>query len=139
MLRSSGDFENKFDRAISLSRPSIIKDTLGEDDFCEGWLEKQQPNMLKRWQKRYFVLRDGSLEYFRKAEDPKPSGALDLAVCSAAAHPESKRDFCIRLETSERPYHLAAENGDDMSSWLLALQGNCRGEFGDTSHKATFK
>ena len=103
----------------------------------KGWLYKQSTKGA--WQKRYFVLRDGSLEYFRKAEDPKPSGALDLAVCSAAAHPESKRDFCIRLETSERPYHLAAENGDDMSSWLLALQGNCRGEFGDTSHKATFK
>ena len=32
--------DNGMVRNFSLSRPSIIKDTLTEDDFCEGWLEK---------------------------------------------------------------------------------------------------
>ena len=105
-------------------------------DF-KGWLMKQSTKGA--WQKRYFILRDGQLEYYRKPEEPKPSGALDLAACRAAPHPESNRDFCIRLETSERPYHLAAADGDDMSAWLLALQSNCQGRFDDDGAKGTFK
>ena len=44
---------------------------------------------------------------------------------AAKAHKDAERDFVIRIETEERPYHLAAASGDDMSNWLLALRGHC--------------
>ena len=44
---------------------------------------------------------------------------------AAKAHKDAERDFVIRIETEERPYHLAAGSGDDMSNWLLALRGHC--------------
>lgn len=68
--------------------------------------------------------REGTLEYYRRPEEPKPSGALDLAGCAAKPKPESDRPFTIRIETRDRPYHLAAASGDEMSEWLLCLQYN---------------
>lgn len=69
-------------RNFSLTRPSIVKDILTEDDFCEGWCDKQQPNMLKRWQKRYFVLDKKLIKYYKKKEDyierRQPKGVLNL-------------------------------------------------------------
>ena len=105
----------------------------------KGWLHKQSTKGA--WQKRYFILKDGELAYFRKPEEPKPSGALDLTGCSVAAYPQADRDFVIRLETNERPYHLAAATGDEMSDWLLALRGHCalNGAGADDDHKGTFK
>lgn len=110
-------------------------DYVAED--LKGWLHKQSTKGA--WQKRYFILKDGELFYFRKPEETKPSGALDLSGCSVAAYPEADRDFVIRLETSERPYHLAAADGDEMSAWLLALRGHCALHGGGGGEKATFK
>mmetsp|Transcript_23143 Transcript_23143/g.69577 ORF Transcript_23143/g.69577 Transcript_23143/m.69577 type:complete len:506 (-) Transcript_23143:38-1555(-) len=89
----------------------------------KGWLHKQSTN--GRWQRRYFILRDQKLEYYRKPEDAQPGGTLELQGCAAKAHKDAERDFVIRIETEERPYHLAAGSGDDMSNWLLALRGHC--------------
>mmetsp|Transcript_2845 Transcript_2845/g.8298 ORF Transcript_2845/g.8298 Transcript_2845/m.8298 type:complete len:511 (+) Transcript_2845:259-1791(+) len=89
----------------------------------KGYLYKRSTK--GSWQKRYFILRDQTLEYFRKPEDAAPSGALALAGCRAGPHRDGDRDFVIRIETRDRPYYLAATNSDDMSDWLLALQGNC--------------
>ena len=70
------------ERNFSLSRPSIIKDNLTEDDYCTGWLEKQQPKMLRRWQKRFFVLDKKLIKYYKNKDDymdkKQPKGVLNL-------------------------------------------------------------
>mmetsp|Transcript_10866 Transcript_10866/g.29640 ORF Transcript_10866/g.29640 Transcript_10866/m.29640 type:complete len:196 (+) Transcript_10866:179-766(+) len=109
--------------------PPPSASSLQPDGELRGWLHKQATS--GKWQRRYFALREGTLEYYRRPEEPKPSGALDLAGCRAKPRPESDRPFTIRIETRERPYHLAAASGDEMSEWLLCLQHHCsRGESG---------
>ena len=56
VLPETTDTNNSFVRTISIARPSLRNDVLSEDDFMKGILEKQSPSLLKRWQKRYFVL-----------------------------------------------------------------------------------
>ena len=67
----------------------------------KGWLMKQATN--GKWQKRYFILKEGALSYYHKPEAPKAAGVLDLADCACSSKPESDRDFCIQVETPERP------------------------------------
>ena len=40
---------SSFDRHVSVSRPSIVKDTLTALDYNEGYMEKQSPSFHKSW------------------------------------------------------------------------------------------
>ena len=57
-------------------------DVLTEDDKYKGFLEKQSPSFLKRWQKRYFVLENKMLKYFKNKSDYDsnkiPKGVLNF-------------------------------------------------------------
>lgn len=52
-------------RNISVSRPSMISDLMTKNDFYEGVIEKQSPSFHKMWQKRYFVLKNRILFYYK--------------------------------------------------------------------------
>ena len=41
----------------------------GKGDHREGYLMKKSPGMLKLWQRRYFVLDDGVLTYYKDHRD----------------------------------------------------------------------
>jgi len=56
---------NSFMRTLSIARPSFQYDALTDDDLNHGYIEKQSPSFLKRWQKRYFVLERKMIKYFK--------------------------------------------------------------------------
>lgn len=56
-------------RSVSVARPSIRKDVLTSNDSHQDYIEKQSPNILKKWQKRYFVLDKRILKYYKSKED----------------------------------------------------------------------
>ncbi len=52
------------ERSISVSRNLNFKaEGLDENDFHQGYLQKQQPDFFKSWQKRFFVLSQRMLKY----------------------------------------------------------------------------
>ena len=53
--------------------PPPSASSLQPDGELRGWLHKQATS--GKWQRRYFALREGTLEYYRRPEEPKPSGA----------------------------------------------------------------
>ena len=46
-----------------------MSDVLTKDDVNEGVLEKQSPSFHKMWQKRYFVLKDRMLFYYKTKQE----------------------------------------------------------------------
>lgn len=68
-IENSVDNQLLHNRNISVSRPSMISDLLTKDDFCEGVIEKQSPSFHKMWQKRYFVLKNRMLFYYKTKAD----------------------------------------------------------------------
>lgn len=50
-----------------------------EDITYEGWLTKQGNN-YKTWRLRWFVLKNGTLSYFRTQGAVEPAGRIDLSV-----------------------------------------------------------
>lgn len=54
-----------------LSRPTVIDDQLTNEDFHQGIMEKRSPSFHKRMQKRYFVLRNRMLFYYKSEEHYK--------------------------------------------------------------------
>lgn len=100
-------------------RPATASVTLS------GWLYKQGSDGLKVWRKRWFVLAEYCLYYYKGPEEDKVLGAVLLPSYKVSAClPEDKiyRKFAFKCEhTNMRTYWLAAENIETMIKWVKAL------------------
>ncbi|KAK1118928.1 hypothetical protein K0M31_014697 [Melipona bicolor] len=91
----------------------------------QGWLHKQGSEGLMLWKKRWFVLSEYCLFYYKGPEEEKLLGSILLpsyrvTVCK----PEDKvnKKFAFKAEHANmRTYHFAADNRETMNQWVNAL------------------
>ncbi|KAH8356463.1 hypothetical protein KR200_008063 [Drosophila serrata] len=90
-----------------------------------GWLHKQGSDGLKVWRKRWFVLAEYCLYYYKGPEEEKLLGSVLLpSYRVSACLPEDKiyRKFAFKCEHQNmRTYWLAADNSEAMMQWVRAL------------------
>ncbi|KAH8295428.1 hypothetical protein KR018_011027, partial [Drosophila ironensis] len=90
-----------------------------------GWLHKQGSDGLKVWRKRWFVLAEYCLYYYKGPEEEKLLGSVLLpSYRVSACLPEDKiyRKFAFKCEHQNmRTYWLAADNSESMMQWVRAL------------------
>ena len=90
-----------------------------------GWLWKQGSEGLKVWRKRWFVLSEYCLFYYKGPEEEKIMGSVLLpSYRISACSPDDKanRKYAFKCEhTNMRTYCLAAETPESMSQWVKAL------------------
>ena len=77
----------------------------------------------RSWKKRYFVLKDSSLQYYRNEADASPKGSIDLTGgrgvrekihCQLERWPnEAKSGFSFGVATETRTYYIY---GDDKAA-----------------------
>lgn len=92
-----------------------------------GWLYKQGSEGLKTWRKRWFVLSDYCLFYYKGPEEDKLLGSILLPsyILSECIPSELKtyKKYSFKLEHKNmRTYYLASENGDYMRKWMRVLR-----------------
>lgn len=92
-----------------------------------GWLYKQGSEGLKAWKRRWFVLSDYCLFYYKGPEEDKLQGSILLPsyVLSECLPSENKayRKFSFKLEHKNmRTYYLSSENGDYMRKWMRVIR-----------------
>lgn len=87
-----------------------------------GWLVKEGGS-IKTWKKRYFVLRNGELSYFKNpGEEALGTIALVGGATSGIEISDSKKKpHCFQIVTPSRTYLLSADNDDERKAWLDAL------------------
>ncbi|XP_070507021.1 uncharacterized protein kmr isoform X12 [Chironomus tepperi] len=90
-----------------------------------GWLWKQGSEGLKVWRKRWFVLSEYILFYYKGPEEEKIMGSVLLPSYKiSACTPDDKanRKYAFKCEhTNMRTYVLAAESGETLIQWVKAL------------------
>lgn len=96
----------------------------------EGYLTKLGPTRL--WQKRYCVLKDQMLCYYKqakvspssslKSQDPLPAGLLELGDCVAVGTAPEQRIHCFAVTMPSRVFFLAAESQRECETWIQMLQ-----------------
>jgi PH domain len=90
-----------------------------------GYLWKQGSEGLKVWRKRWFVLSEYCLFYYKGPEEEKVMGSVLLPSYKiSACLPEDKanRKYAFKCEhTNMRTYVLAAETMESMAQWVKAL------------------
>jgi len=106
----------------------------GKGDHREGYLMKKSPGMLKLWQRRYFVLDDGVLTYYKDHRDvgikylkqmrmddvASVIDPDDTSTGSSKGSPKlSEFDFVVELD--DRAMTLRAESIERRVDWVEAL------------------
>jgi len=83
----------------------------------------------ENWSKRWFVLRDNELKYYKSEKITKttqPQGSIILEGCQVDIAPESKysKRFCFDLNSphQNRVYAIMAENGTSLQEWMSAIR-----------------
>ncbi|CAK9804408.1 Pleckstrin homology domain-containing family A member 7 [Anthophora plagiata] len=106
-------------------RSPAAKRPLSAPVALQGWLHKQGSEGLMLWKKRWFVLSEYCLFYYKGPEEEKLLGSILLpsyrvTVCK----PEDKvnRKFAFKAEHANmRTYHFAADSRESMNQWVNAL------------------
>lgn len=90
-----------------------------------GWLYKQGTDGLKVWRKRWFVLSEFCLFYYKGSDESKLLGSILLPSYNISfCDPEDKiyRKFAFKCEhINMRTYCLAAESQESMRQWVKCL------------------
>uniref|UniRef100_A0A8B9LQY0 Pleckstrin homology domain containing, family H (with MyTH4 domain) member 2 n=1 Tax=Astyanax mexicanus TaxID=7994 RepID=A0A8B9LQY0_ASTMX len=76
----------------------------------------------KTWKRRWFVLKDGELLYYKSPSDVirKPQGQIELSASSSIARGDGKQ--MLQVVTGKRVYNLKADSPNLLEEWLRVLQ-----------------
>ncbi|XP_039294554.1 uncharacterized protein LOC111059440 isoform X2 [Nilaparvata lugens] len=113
-------------RRNSQVRSPCIKRLPSAPVTLQGWLHKQGSDGLMLWKKRWFVLSDYCLFYYKGQEEEKLLGSILLpsyriSPCSSDDKLYSRK-FSFKAEHANmRTYYFAAESQQQMAQWMNAL------------------
>ncbi|XP_038639878.1 pleckstrin homology domain-containing family A member 7-like [Scyliorhinus canicula] len=113
-------------------RDQAIKRDPNSVTVMRGWLYKQDSSGLKLWKRRWFVLSDFCLFYYRDSREERILGSIPMpSYIITAADPQDRktRKFTFKAEHSGmRTYYFSADTQEDMNGWIRALTHSARVE-----------
>uniref|UniRef100_A0A9J7XYV5 Oxysterol-binding protein n=1 Tax=Cyprinus carpio carpio TaxID=630221 RepID=A0A9J7XYV5_CYPCA len=105
-------------RAVVMSEPKVP--ILAPEDTYKGWLFKWT-NYIKGYQRRWFVLSNGLLSYYRSQAEMGHTcrGTINLATANITV--EDSCNFVIS-NGGTQTYHLKASSEVERQRWITALE-----------------
>ncbi|XP_072281579.1 pleckstrin homology domain-containing family A member 4 isoform X2 [Pyxicephalus adspersus] len=90
-----------------------------------GWLYKQDSQGLRLWKRRWFVLSDFCLFYYRDSREETVLGSILLPsyeILPANPREVKNRRFSFKAEhPGMRTYYFGADTQEDMNAWIRAM------------------
>jgi len=89
----------------------------------EGWLTKQGGS-IKSWKRRYCILKDSKLYYFKGPKEPVFQGRVDLESNSLVKEEppnKEKKKNLISVTTSKRVFFMYPDTKEEVQSWVDAI------------------
>ncbi|XP_068133460.1 pleckstrin homology domain-containing family A member 5-like isoform X5 [Hyperolius riggenbachi] len=119
--RASGKVHNFGKRSNSIKRnpnaPVVMR----------GWLYKKANSGMKLWKKRWFVLSDLCLFYYRDEKEEGVLGSILLPsfqISMATPEDHINRSFAFKASHSNmRTYYFCSDTGKEMELWMRAMIG----------------
>uniref|UniRef100_A0A8C4Q664 Uncharacterized protein n=1 Tax=Eptatretus burgeri TaxID=7764 RepID=A0A8C4Q664_EPTBU len=119
---------------VQVSESRLVKAPIGRNHKSPvikyGWLHKQDSSGMKLWKRRWFVLSDDSLFYYKGSQEDNTQRCIALheyRVAPVEAHDHVSRKYTFKVENpGQRTYYLSAENQREMSDWLSVLSRTAR-------------
>lgn len=89
---------------------------------CQGWLWKRReaPGVFhSKWVKRWFVLKQNNLYYYRDVEDLRAKGVIYLPGFQISPAPEIKsKKHAFKAHHSGTTFYFASDRQEDMGKWM---------------------
>eukprot|EP01097_Dermamoeba_algensis_P006781 TRINITY_DN4227_c0_g1_i1.p1 TRINITY_DN4227_c0_g1~~TRINITY_DN4227_c0_g1_i1.p1 ORF type:complete len:473 (+),score=110.32 TRINITY_DN4227_c0_g1_i1:121-1539(+) len=86
-----------------------------------GYLTKLGGKM-KNWKKRWIVLEEKRLSYYKRMGDKERTGVINLEALSGLAFVIDNRKLCIQLSTPDRVFLLQSDNKADLENWFYCIE-----------------
>ncbi|XP_057656485.1 uncharacterized protein LOC130893998 isoform X3 [Diorhabda carinulata] len=119
------NFEKRKINATSQLKSPIAKRPLEAPVTLQGWLHKQGSEGLMLWKKRWFVLSEYCLFYYKGPEEEKILGSILLPSYKVSlCRPDEKigKKYAFKCEHANmRTYILAADSQELMKQWIYNL------------------
>ncbi|XP_078023166.1 pleckstrin homology domain-containing family A member 6 isoform X14 [Epinephelus lanceolatus] len=91
----------------------------------QGWLCKQASSGVKQWNKRWFVLTDRCLFYYKDEKEDTVLGSLPLPsfrIGEVEPSDNITRKFSFKAEhTGTRTYYFSADSREEQEEWIKAM------------------
>ncbi|XP_068183683.1 pleckstrin homology domain-containing family A member 1-like isoform X2 [Antennarius striatus] len=104
-----------------LSR-SVQDNTVIKSGYCV-----KQGAVMKNWKRRYFLLEENSLSYFKSDLDKEPLRMIPLKEVHKVQECKQSdimmRDNLFEVVTATRTFYIQADSPEEMHSWIKAVSG----------------
>ncbi|KAF9165925.1 hypothetical protein BGX20_000398 [Mortierella sp. AD010] len=96
--------------------------------MLQDWLQKRSTALQMVWKRRWCVLRDNRLFYYRSNTDTKPLGVLHLAdysILSSGSEITRKSKYAFRLSSPDhqnQSHVFFSDTAQSLDNWTHALQ-----------------
>ncbi|KAJ7547205.1 hypothetical protein O6H91_08G074400 [Diphasiastrum complanatum] len=90
-----------------------------------GWLMKQG-EYIKTWRRRWFVLKEGKLFWFKESnltKFSKPRGVIPVSSCLTVKGAEDvlNRPFAFELSTNKETMYFIADSDKEKEDWINSV------------------
>ncbi|XP_057200426.1 pleckstrin homology domain-containing family A member 1a isoform X1 [Triplophysa rosa] len=87
----------------------------------------KQGALMKNWKRRYFVLEQNSMSYFKSEQEKEPLRIIilkEVHKVQECKHSEiMMRDNLFEVVTASRTFYIQADSPEEMHSWIKAISG----------------
>eukprot|EP01102_Stenamoeba_stenopodia_P015303 TRINITY_DN51_c0_g3_i4.p1 TRINITY_DN51_c0_g3~~TRINITY_DN51_c0_g3_i4.p1 ORF type:complete len:750 (-),score=182.80 TRINITY_DN51_c0_g3_i4:1805-4054(-) len=87
-----------------------------------GYLFKKGHNVLKEWERCYFVIKDGFLHFYKNGKDTTPTKSESLLLFTVKPVDDPDRRFCFDIVSPNKTYSLQASCQAEMMEWIKVMQ-----------------
>ncbi|XP_068183684.1 pleckstrin homology domain-containing family A member 1-like isoform X3 [Antennarius striatus] len=120
-----------------LSR-SVQDNTVIKSGYCV-----KQGAVMKNWKRRYFLLEENSLSYFKSDLDKEPLRMIPLKEVHKVQECKQSdimmRDNLFEVVTATRTFYIQADSPEEMHSWIKAVSGAIVAQRGPGRSAATMR
>uniref|UniRef100_A0A669B0L2 Pleckstrin homology domain containing A7 n=1 Tax=Oreochromis niloticus TaxID=8128 RepID=A0A669B0L2_ORENI len=106
-------------------RDHAIKRNLNIPVVVRGWLYKQDSSGMRLWKRKWFVLSDYCLFYYKDSREETVLGSIPLpSYVISPVEPEDhiNRKYAFKAEhCGMRTYFFSADTQEDMNGWIRAM------------------
>ena len=105
----------------SSSTRSSLKHEEENPSVVKGWLYKWT-NYIKGYQKRWFILENGLLHYYRNKADIAKKSRRCISLHKGHIFTEEGYNFVVSNAGGSQIYHLRASSEEERRKWVTALE-----------------
>lgn len=89
----------------------------------QGYLTKKG-SVVKNWKRRWFILDNQTLVYYKNKGDIDSAGIINLDRCKITYENNIAigKPYSFEIHTIDRIYYLYADSKEDLDGWLRSLQ-----------------